>query len=121
MGFSKDRGDSLNVVNTAFSEPEREPVAELPLWKQPETLSIAKEAGKDALFAAVVAYLFFGVVRPMLRQAASAPPPVEVVPAPLPMPADAGGVDPLLRARKLAREDPKIVANVVKSWVGKDG
>jgi flagellar M-ring protein FliF len=46
MGYSKERGDSLNVVNAAFNEPVVEPVAELPMWKQPENISLAKEIGK---------------------------------------------------------------------------
>jgi flagellar biosynthesis/type III secretory pathway M-ring protein FliF/YscJ len=28
--------------------------------------------------------------------------------------------DPLQRARQLARDDPKVVANVVKGWVTRD-
>ena len=123
MGFSKERGDSVNVVNAAFNEPEREAVVELPLWKQPETQSMAKEIGKYVLFAALVAYLFFGVVRPMLRAAAAR---VEAI-APLPLPAPeapgasaAATFDQLQRARQLARDDPKVVANVVKGWVSRD-
>jgi flagellar M-ring protein FliF len=123
MGYSKERGDSLNVVNAAFNEPVVEPAAELPMWKQPENLSLAKEIGKYILFAALVAYLFFGVVRPMLRQAAAR---VAELPAlPMPMPeapgaAQAASLDQLQRARALARDDPKVVANVVKGWVNRD-
>jgi flagellar M-ring protein FliF len=124
MGFSKERGDSVNVVNAAFNEPEKVAVTELPFYKQPENIALAKEVGKYALFAGVALYLFFGVVRPMLRQAAErvAEEPVPALGAPqmaqLPLgsPADA-----LARARALARDDPKVVANVVKGWVTKDG
>jgi hypothetical protein len=45
---------------------------------------------------------------------------VPALPAPalgLPLP---GGPDALQRARQLARDDPKIVANVVKGWVSRD-
>lgn len=127
MGFNKERGDSLNVVNAAFSEIPKEPIAEVPLWKQPENIQIAKDAGRYLLFAIVAGYLFFGVLRPMWRQASA-----RVVEAPaLPAPALAAAVpagkgpsapeaDPLNRARKIARDDPKIVATVVKEWVSKD-
>jgi len=126
MGFSKERGDSLNVANTAFSEPEPLPVVEVPFWKQPDTISLAKEIGKYTLFAALVAYLYFGLVRPTLRKAVEP----ALIPAPealtdesasrsaLPPPDQ--GHDPLAKARRLAREDPKVVANVVKSWVTSD-
>jgi len=128
MGYSKERGDSLNVVNTAFNEPQREPpAAELPLWKQPDNIAMAKDAGRYLLFAGLVGYLVFGLLRPTLKRAA------ERMPA-LPEPAAAvagqhipasgtnpsAGDDPLARARRIAREDPKVVANVVKSWVARD-
>jgi flagellar M-ring protein FliF len=132
MGYSKERGDSLNVVNAAFNEGEKEPVVELPLWKQPENIALAKEVGRYTLFAALAAYLFFGVLRPLLRHATR--------PATLPLVAAGAGTaalsgpagspelaqplaasgDTLQLARKIARDDPKIVANVVKQWVTQD-
>jgi flagellar M-ring protein FliF len=123
MGFSKDRGDSVNVVNAAFNEPEQVAPVELPFYKQPDNISMAKEIGRYTLFAALIAYLFFGVVRPMLRQAqermAALPPPPQPL-AELPAPAPGSAGDPLQRARALARDDPKVVANVVKGWVTRD-
>jgi len=122
MGYSKERGDSVNVVNAAFNQPIVEAPVELPLWKQPDNIALAKEIGRYALFALVIAYLFFGVVRPMLRQAAErvAAMPMPALAAPEPMAPAPGGPDPLQRARQLARDDPKIVANVVKGWVSRD-
>jgi flagellar M-ring protein FliF len=123
MGYSKDRGDSVNVVNAAFNEPEQVAPVELPFYKQPDNISMAKEIGRYTLFAALIAYLFFGVVRPMLRQAqermAALPPPPQPL-AELPAPAPGSAGDPLQRARALARDDPKVVANVVKGWVTRD-
>ena len=41
MGFSAERGDSLNVVNSPFTaENAKEP--EPPLWKQPQMIDLAK-------------------------------------------------------------------------------
>lgn len=126
MGFNKDRGDSLNILNTAFSEPEKETIAEVPFYKQPDNIQLAKDFGKYLLFAGLIGYLYFGVLKPMLNRALDAAPP----PEPLPQvaaegeaellggPAERG--DNLQLARKIARDDPKIVANVVKSWVTKD-
>ena len=122
MGFSKERGDSLNVVNAAFNVPEPEVVAETPLWKQPDNIALGKETAKYIAFSLLVGYLFFGVLKPMLRKAVETrevAEPLALTDAPevaLAIP----GPDPLMLARKLAREDPKIVANVVKSWVSKD-
>ena len=124
MGFNGKRGDSLNVVNTAFNEPERENVPEVAWWKDPDNISIAKETGKYLLLVGLLAYAFFGVLRPGMRralepmnapqlQAIGGPPDTELI-------AEQRG-DQLQLARKMAREDPKVVANVVKSWVSKDG
>ena len=126
MGFNKERGDSLNIVNTAFSEPEKEIIGEPPLWKQPENIALAKETGKYLLLAGLMGYLFFGVLKPMLRDAMQARPAPELASLPSAgSAADRVGTgptgDPLQLARKIAREDPKIVANVVKNWVTKDG
>jgi flagellar M-ring protein FliF len=125
MGFSKERGDSLNIANTAFNEPEPLPVVEVPFWKQPDTISMAKDVGRYTLFAALIAYLYFGVLKPMMKRAivpAALPAPDQSAEddAPAALPALEHAGDPLGRARKLAREDPKIVANVVKSWVSSD-
>jgi flagellar M-ring protein FliF len=120
MGYSKERGDSLNVVNAAFTVPEAEPAAaELPLWKQPSMIDLAKDIGRYTLFAILIAYLVFGVLKPAMRRASAAlpalPQPAEPLPQLTPMPGNQE--DPLQRARRIARDDPKIVANVVKSWV----
>jgi len=123
MGYSKERGDSVNVVNAAFNEPERETVVELPFYKQPDNIGLAKEIGKYALFVALIGYLWFGVVRPMLRAAAerAAAEPMLPLPAPeSPAVAAAASFEQLQRARQLARDDPKVVANVVKGWVSRD-
>jgi len=123
MGYSKDRGDSVNVVNAAFNEPERETIVELPFYKQPDNIALWKEIGKYALFVVLIGYLWFGVVRPMLRAAAAraAAEPMLPLPAPeSPGAAAAASFDQLQRARQLARDDPKVVANVVKGWVSRD-
>jgi flagellar M-ring protein FliF len=72
----------------------------------------------------LIGYLVFGMLRPMLRRAADnvpalPEPPLHVAGQHIPAGAEAGD-DPLARARRIAREDPKVVANVVKSWVSRD-
>ncbi len=117
VGFQKDRGDSLNVVNAAFTSEEREPPAETPAWKQPENVAIALDLGKNALAAGLVLFLALGVLRPVLRSLAAPPPLVagqDAGIAELPAPARH---DPVASARALAKQDPKVVAAVVKNWV----
>jgi flagellar M-ring protein FliF len=46
MGYSQERGDSLNVVNSAFArEGQDDPKADLPFWKDRDNLGLAKEIG----------------------------------------------------------------------------
>jgi len=126
IGFSQARGDSVNVVNVAFSaEDPAEAVPEPALWQRPEVVAMAKEVGRDATIAAIAVFLFLFVLRPLLRQlAAAAPPPLIQADPQLESPSTQDGqnyAENLQAARQLARDDPKLVANVVRSWVGKDG
>lgn len=123
MGYSKERGDSLNVTNSAFSVAEVEPAAEVPLWKQPETIATAKDVGRNVLIAGLVLFLVLGVLRPLLTKLAEVR-----LPAPAAAGADAlasvqrqaGYAENLDTAKQLARNEPKLVANVVKEWVTSD-
>lgn len=131
MGFNQERGDSLNVANSAFTAGEAEAVLpEIPFWKRPETFILAKEVGKHLLIAAVVLYLLLGVLRPLLKHLAQARDRAALIPA---LEADGGmavesagqqaalGYEHKLQlAKQMARQDPKVVANVVKNWVSGD-
>jgi flagellar M-ring protein FliF len=128
MGFNQQRGDSLNVVNAAFSQPELPPAEPLPAWKNPDVIALAKEAGKATLFLLLTMIVVFGVVRPALRaMAAAAARPAAALPAgdaaPLALPNgnDAPKQSPIQQVRELAKNDPATVANVVKAWVGQEG
>ncbi len=128
IGFNKDRGDSLNLVNVPFSvEPEAAAV-ETPIWKSPETVSIAKETGKALFLLAILGLVVMGVLRPALRQVSAAMDRNvrEVESAQAALPANAPltalpGAAPshLAEVQRIAREDPATVANVVRSWVQK--
>lgn len=67
MGFNAERGDSLNVVNSPFAEAPREVIPEQPFWQPYATLDNAKTAAQYLLTAAVLLYLYFSVLRPMIR------------------------------------------------------
>ena len=124
IGFSKERGDTLNVANAPFSVTEREAVPEVPLWKQPDNISLAKEVGKNLLIALVGLYVLFGMVRPLLRHLATykpPPPPPEPEIHQINVLQSAQSADRLTQARQIAQQDPRIVANVVRSWVSKNG
>jgi flagellar M-ring protein FliF len=137
VGYNEQRGDSVNVVNSPFREEAAEPAGELqqvPLWEQPFVRDIAKiVAGLVILLVLVLA-----VLRPLTRgllthsRAALAPPAIPTEPA-----AAGGGAaraagavpgqtpslayeQQLAQARTLVGQDPKRVAQVVRTWVAQD-
>lgn len=147
MGYNKDRGDSLNVVNTQFST-DLEP--EVPLWKQPGMIELAKEIGKYILLAAVLLFLYFRVLRPIVwklsgreerERLAKEKAEAEAAAAAA---AVAAGFDPddpdaivnlsgepevderaqykanLETAKQWAKNDPKLVASIIKAWVNNE-
>ncbi len=64
IGFDAVRGDTVNIINTNFSEPPAlEPLPETPMWERPWFWEVAKQV-MGGLF---VLFLVFGVLRPTLR------------------------------------------------------
>lgn len=128
IGFSKERGDSLNLVNVPFSVEPESAAVETPMWKSPETVSIARETGKAVFLLAVLAVVVMGVLRPAMRQlsvamersALDVAPVQQSLPSGSPLAALPGAVPShLAEVQRIARDDPATVANVVRSWVQK--
>jgi flagellar M-ring protein FliF len=127
IGFNKERGDSLNLVNAPFSTEPESIATETPMWQRPEAVSIAKESGKALFLLAALAFVVLGIVRPAMRQvAASMSAERDVTPSPAALP----GASPLTAlpgaassaladVQRIARDDPATVANVVRTWVAK--
>ncbi|MDY6941641.1 MAG: flagellar basal-body MS-ring/collar protein FliF [Pseudomonadota bacterium] len=64
VGFSAERGDSLNVINQSFrTVDDLEPMPAAPIWQQPW----ARDLVRQAIVAIVLLVLGFGVLRPLLR------------------------------------------------------
>ena len=121
MGYNKDRGDTLNVQNSAFATGDKVEAPETPFWKNPTLIGWVLEGLKYLIFAGLAGYLFFGVVKPFLRKlmerAAQIPAMREE--AAYAAPGGATNYDQKVQAaRDMARQEPKIVAGVIKDWVG---
>jgi flagellar M-ring protein FliF len=124
MGFDEKRGDTINVVNTPFTQPDVPPAPEVPMWKDPENISTAKDVGKNVAFALLGAYLLFGVLRPAIRRISSQV-PVATTTTQQSVTSEVEATAPpalaypehLQRARQLARDDPKAIAGMVRNWV----
>ena len=126
MGFSKNRGDTVSVANAPFTPAEKNE-SSMPLWKDPEILSLLKELFKYATFAAIVAYLLFKIIIPLGKAMLEAPPRhsrrgvgsnINIVDEEDRLvPTGAEALEKKLSgARDLAQQDPKIVANIIKDW-----
>ncbi len=125
IGFNKARGDVVSVVNSPFRVDEPEKIEEPPFWKNPDYIDTATRLGKHLLIGGLALFLILGVLRPALRTL-SQPPPAPLAatlgPDGLPLRPDAAGYEQSLQnARLIARQDPKVVANVVEDWVGGNG
>jgi flagellar M-ring protein FliF len=132
MGFNKERGDTLNIVTSPFAAPEVEPIVDVPLWKKPEFWDSVMYWGKYAVgygfLAYLFFYLFFGMLKPMLtklekniaaRQEAELAAIESQQAEEAVVNEDAPNyLDNLTAARQLAKDDPRVVANVVRGWVG---
>lgn len=126
VGFDASRGDSVNVVNASFLEPDEVPVAsDVPMWQQP----LLRDVARLLLGAVVLIVLLLLVVRPLLKSlvapARGGPLQVGATLATAPgggaaAPAAIGYEQQLAQARGLVTQDPKRVAQVVRSWVNSD-
>ncbi|WP_415903622.1 flagellar basal-body MS-ring/collar protein FliF [Neptuniibacter sp. QD29_5] len=145
VGYSALRGDSVNVVNTPFV-PEQPIVTEdLPIWEQEWIWDIVKQV----MAAVFVLVLVFGILRPILKNLASAGTAGNVagLGAAGEVSAELEGLDggefssdsvtfgsddgllptpnesfdyQLNAIRSMVAEDPARVAQAVKQWVGDD-
>jgi len=124
IGFNKDRGDALNVVNAPFTLEDLPKPEAVPLWKDPMILSMARSIGAQLGLVVLGLIVIFGMIRPALRKP-PAPEPARTgastvvandvaLPAPSAVAVPGGPQEDLIR---LARENPATVANVVRGWV----
>lgn len=139
MGFNRERGDTISVVNTPFVSEAQEKLVEPPLWKDP----IAIEYGKDALrFLAgiiVLLMIYKKLLKPLSNKLTGKDKkPLELVAGAPALPGAEGaseedalvtlsGESPALpgastlnqtleAAKQVAKDNPRMVANVVSNW-----
>ncbi|MBA4243174.1 MAG: flagellar basal body M-ring protein FliF [Pseudomonas sp.] len=143
VGFDASRGDSVSVINTAFTASLGEEIPDIPFYTQPWFWDIVKQV-LGVLFILV---LVFGVLRPVLNnitgggkgKGLAEAGDVELGemagldgelsedrvslggPQSILLPSPSEGYDAQLNAIKsLVAEDPGRVAQVVKEWINAD-
>lgn len=146
MGYNPERGDTLNVTNAPFDGVDKpaEAVVEPEWWRDPANMPLFKDLARYAFVFAVIAFLYFRFLRPLLRPAIKkfdeatalpeepkedekaegeedeeeAEPDEEELEEEEKIRRDMGYRANLKLAKDLANEDPRIVANVIKAWLG---
>lgn len=135
IGFNAQRGDRVTVIGASFrpAQVEQSPVEEPAIWQQDWFMSMLKQA----LTGIAVILIVFTIIRPSVKTLMQAPSSDAGKPAAR---GGYGGADlnPAVAAlsgpnsakrmeesldslRELADQDPKLVAQVVKNWVARDG
>jgi flagellar M-ring protein FliF len=142
MGYNQDRGDAVSVANSPFDGVDRPFEPALDWWRDPANLPMAKDLAKFLITALILLYIVLRIVRPMMRPVFKK---IDEINAPEPEPEEPEEVveegpdealiaeeelrkmeentvktyrENLAMAKKLAVEDPRIVANVIKEWIG---
>ncbi|RRV26713.1 flagellar basal body M-ring protein FliF [Pseudomonas sp. o96-267] len=143
VGFDASRGDSVSVINTAFTASLGEEIPDIPFYTQPWFWDIVKQV-LGVLFILV---LVFGVLRPVLNNITGGGRGKELAgsgdvelgemagldgelsddrvslggPQSIMLPSPSEGYDAQLNAIKsLVADDPGRVAQVVKEWINAD-
>jgi flagellar M-ring protein FliF len=145
IGFSKDRGDTVQVVNTPFTTPVAPPAVEVPLWRQPEVRDLARSLAPWIALPLLALIVVVGFVRPAMKavrqpaprltatvqDAIDLNPPSRGPGLKVKIQAEEGGPALLPTAqaarqqartsqldsiRQIAKQDPATVANVVRNW-----
>ena len=141
VGFNQQRGDSVTVINQPFHKaPGNEPLPETPFWQRPGVMDLIKQGG-GVLVALIIA---FGLLRPLLRGVFKGTPgtALQALPAGAGIPTVSVRIDDadddmapgrlgpppgmnyearVAMAKRMVTENPKQVAQVVRSWVSEDG
>jgi flagellar M-ring protein FliF len=132
IGFDQTRGDSVKVINAPFKAEASMKAEDLPLWKQQWLLDLLRAGAVPAGLTLVALAVLFGLVRPAVM-AALAPAvlepkedalnavvddanelPMDALPELLEAPQMAKKLE---SARQLAKDNPTVVANIVRDWV----
>lgn len=133
VGFNAERGDSVSVMNTEFRTVAAEALEPQPLWEKPWV----KEAARQVLGVGLLLFLILMVVKPALRNLTQIPVAVAstsgiadlrddraalsaaALSEATGLPNRTQGYEQKLQvARNLVGQDPKRVAQVVRTWVG---
>jgi flagellar M-ring protein FliF len=130
IGFSKDRGDSIKLINAPFRTESLPKAESAPVWQQPWLLDLVRAAAVPTALAIVALLVFSGLIKPALKAATATPvgrqldavvsDPIDAAPAHTLALASPQSEKTLADARALAKQNPAAVAHIVRDWVSKE-
>lgn len=128
MGFDQKRGDSLNVQVASFADSV-ENLEEVPFWQRLDMIELAKDIVKYMAIIGVILFVVYRVIKPAFvtlftpvsnTGGFTASPIVQPPAEEAYSPSTPSYENSLLTAKQIAQQEPKIVASVIKEWVGKN-
>ena len=72
VGFSQERGDTINLTNSEFKQAEKVEIPEDPIWKPYANLATAKTAIQYIITAVVLFLLYSKVLKPLMARMSNA-------------------------------------------------
>jgi flagellar M-ring protein FliF len=131
IGFNKERGDSLKLINAPFRTEAVPKVEAAPMWQQPWLLDLVRAAAVPAALVLVALLVMSGLIKPAFKAATTTPVGGRldaVVNDPLAVPQPSAPLalgsphseKHLADARALAKQNPAAVAHIVRDWVSKE-
>jgi len=127
MGFNKERGDSLAIVNTPFAGEPQEVLPAIPLWENPRVIENAKDVLRFLVGVIALFIIYRKVLKPLLNKLTSPPKAAanqgEAPDAVVNISADGTSAaekpaytQKIETAKQIAKDNPRMVASVVANW-----
>ena len=131
VGFKPARGDSINVAAASFVAAEPEVIPDMPLWKDPSLVAMAKEVGQYLIFGLIVYLVWTRVLKPTFEMLAAAAHRIEAEQKAAAEMAEARSDvrhahrisfdEKLKGAKDVAHKEPKLIAELIREWMGAGG
>ncbi|MBK6636242.1 MAG: flagellar M-ring protein FliF [Rhodocyclaceae bacterium] len=135
IGFSNERGDTLNVAAAPFAAEKPSDVSGIPVWQDAELIALIKELGRYLIIAAALFYIWSNWLKGIIARLLPPPPKPETEEERAAREAeemvDLQSVEihdaqtiyqkKIDAAREFAKRDPKAVAHMIKEWMDAGG
>jgi flagellar M-ring protein FliF len=127
MGFNRERGDSLTIVNTPFAGEPEEVLPAIPLWENPRVIENVKDVLRFLVGVIALFIIYRKVLKPLLNKL-TAPKVVATNQSEAPdtvVNISEDGTVSLSKpayeqkietAKQIAKDNPRMVASVVANW-----